>query len=374
MQIHILHPYTDALVNRDDSGLSKRLPYGGTQRTRISSQCLKRHWRVVDDSHALNRIDADKTSYRSRELVTKLVIDPLRATFAKEIVDALEPEFQKAVYGNNADKGKQSRQTLLFGKPETDWLAAEAAKLAAGAKDAAAAKAAAGEWAKTFKGNIKAMREGAELPGGLISALFGRMVTSDTSANIDAPIHVAHAFTVHPAEIESDYFTAVDDIKDDNDDSGADTIQETELASGLYYGFVVIDIPALIKNCANNSELAAKVVHNLIYLIGETSAGAKLGSTAPYSRAEFMMIESGDRQPRNLAGAYRKAVNHDLDAAVGALSAHLQQLDEIYETGETRRYFGLSNIVPPGAEPLSLKQMASWASAQVKAAMEQAAP
>ena len=42
LQIHTLSPYTAALLNRDDSGLAKRLPYGGALRTRISSQCLKR--------------------------------------------------------------------------------------------------------------------------------------------------------------------------------------------------------------------------------------------------------------------------------------------------------------------------------------------
>ena len=52
-------------------------------------------------------------------------------------------------------------------------------------------------------------------------------------------MHVAHAFTVHGEEAEDDYFTAVDDLKKDEDDSGADTIQETELTCGLFYGYVV---------------------------------------------------------------------------------------------------------------------------------------
>ena len=52
IQIHTLHTYPAALLNRDDAGLAKRLPYGGAVRTRISSQCLKRHWRVADDAFA----------------------------------------------------------------------------------------------------------------------------------------------------------------------------------------------------------------------------------------------------------------------------------------------------------------------------------
>ncbi len=369
LQIHTLHSYTAALLNRDDSGLAKRLPYGGSLRTRISSQCLKRHWRMADDPHSLNAISGAELSHRSRELVTKLVMEPLQAKVSAEVLSILEPEFQKAVYGEKADKGKQSRQTLLFGAPEIRWLAAEAERLALSAESPAAAKTSVAEWAKAFKDNIKALRESTALPGGLTAALFGRMVTSDPAANIDAPIHVAHAFTVHAAESESDYFTAMDDLKSEADDSGADTIQETELTSGLFYGYVVVDLPGLIRNCGGDKELAARVVHNLIYLIAEVSPGAKLGSTAPYDRASLVLLEAGDRQPRSLAGAYRKAIAPDLDRAVEALGKHLSKLDAAYATGESRRYLTLADTALAGAESGSLPELASWAAERVGEAL-----
>lgn len=372
LQIHTLHSYTAALLNRDDTGLAKRLPYGGTMRTRISSQCLKRHWRMArHDPHALDAIDGAEEAYRSRELVTEMVIGPLKGRYPDEIVAALEPEFQKAVYGDKADKGKKSRQTLLLGAPEIAWLAREAERLAAEVDDADMAKEALAEWAKAFKDNIKALREATALPGGLASALFGRMVTSDPAANIEAPVYVAHAFTVHAEEAEGDYFTAVDDLKREEDDSGADTIQETELTSGLFYGHVVIDLPGLIANCGGQRDLAARVVHNLVHLIAEVSPGAKRGSTAPFGRADLMLIEAGDRQPRNLATAYRDAIPHDREEAVLALDRHLARYDETYETGETRRYLSLAEAPLTGPEEsgltkLSLKALAAWAEGQVK--------
>ena len=376
LQIHSLHSYTAALLNRDDTGLAKRLPYGGTLRTRVSSQCLKRHWRMAEgDPHSLHAIDGAEQAYRSRELVTEKVIGPLRGRYSDEIVDALEPDFQKVVYGEKADKGKRSRQTLLLGAPEIDWLAREAEALAGAAGDAKAVKAAVADWAKAFKDNIKALREATALPGGLASALFGRMVTSDPAANIEAPVYVAHAFTVHAEEAESDYFTAVDDLKAEEDDSGADTIQETELTSGLFYGYVVIDLPGLIANCGGQRELAGRVVHNLTYLIAEISPGAKLGSTAPFGRADLMLIEAGNRQPRSLAGAYRKAIAHDRKQAVEELNDHLAQLDKTYETGEARRYLSLADTPLSGPETsglakLSLKALAEWAEGQVLAAAD----
>ena len=128
LQVHTLTSYTAALLNRDDSGLAKRLPYGGALRTRISSQCLKRHWRIADDPHALDRIDGGTAAFRSRELVTRKVIGPLHDNFSEDVVAALEAEFQLAVYG---DKGgdRASRQTLLLGEPELKWLNRQAEDL-----------------------------------------------------------------------------------------------------------------------------------------------------------------------------------------------------------------------------------------------------
>lgn len=361
LQIHTLHGYTAALLNRDDSGLAKRLPFGGVLRTRVSSQCLKRHWRMErEDPHALLSIDGVPAAFRSRELVTRKVIDPLRQEFGNEIADALDTSFQKAVYGDKGEK-KDGRQTLLLGEPEMNWLANEARRLAKEANgDAKTAGKAAEEWQKEFKKNIHAMREQTKLPGGISSALFGRMVTSDVEANIDAAIHVAHAFTVHGEEAESDYFTAVDDLKREEDDSGADLIQETELTSGLFYGYVVVDIPTLLENLGQDAELAGQVVHNLLYLIAEVSPGAKLGSTAPYGRADLMLVEAGARQPRSLANAFRDPSRPETAEAIERLSTHLQKLDETYATGEERRYLTPWNGDIPNAQRGTMSDLANW--------------
>ena len=359
LQIHTLTPYTAVLLNRDDSGLAKRLPYGGALRTRISSQCLKRHWRIARDPHALDAIDGAEAAFRSRELVTREVIGKLRTRFSDAVIDALEPEFQMAVYG---DKGttRQNRQTLIFGEPEIKWLAREAKRLASEAKDnAETAAETAKDWRKAFRANIKVMRASASLPEGLVTALFGRMVTSDPDANVPAPIHVAHAFTVHGEEQENDYFTAVDDLAED--EPGADTIQETELTSGLFYGYVVVDLPGLLLNLGRDTNLAGSVLHNLVYLIAEVSPGAKLGSTAPYGRASFMLLETGSRQPRSLAEAFRQPCAPYVGPAVAALCDHLATLDEAFATGEERMVMSLIKKEVPGSARGSLADLANWA-------------
>lgn len=364
LQIHTLHSYTAALLNRDDTGQAKRLVYGGRPRTRISSQCLKRHWRMAEtDPHALQKLSGYVDSFRSRELVTLRVSGPLRGQYPDDIVKAIDAGFQKIVYGDKADKGKKSRQTLLLGEPELAWLALQAADIAARASDAEAAAKAVEELAKTP--NFKAMAGNTALPGGLAAALFGRMVTSDPQANIEAPVYVAHAFTVHAAESEDDYFTAVDDLKRDEDESGADTIQETEINSGLFYGYVVIDMPGLIHNCGEDRDLASRVVESLVHLIAEVSPGAKKGSTAPFGRADLMLIEAGDRQPRSLATAFREAIPHDAERAVAALAEELRRQDEAYATGEARAHLSVRSALP-GIEREPLAALAAWAASHVK--------
>ena len=297
LQIHTLHSYPAALLNRDDSGLAKRLPFGAAVRTRISSQCLKRHWRVAQDEFSLGSIAGSTSALRSRNLVERKVIAPLKDTgnFSEEVLKSVEDAFNIGVYGKSGTS-EAGRQPLLLGLPEVEHLHQRAAAICTEhSGDAKAAGEAATALFNARRGegsNFGALLDTARLPAGLESALFGRMVTSDPGANIDAAIHVAHAFTVHREESESDYFSVVDDLQRDDEDAGAAHIGDMELTAGLFYGYVVVDVPALVSNlegCAPGEwqsadrELATRVVEHLLHLIATVTPGAKLGSTAPYA-------------------------------------------------------------------------------------------
>ena len=367
LQIHSLHGYSAALLNRDDSGLAKRITYGGRIRTRVSSQCLKRHWRMVDDTHALQRIDGATSAVRSRETVTRRVTEPLvNAGHDSDAIKAIDAVFQTAVYGEKGDK-VSNRQPLLLGEPEISYLANEARKIADDHRgDPQASEAAAKAWAKESKANMKALRQNCALPGGIIAALFGRMVTSDVEANIDAAVHVAHAFTVHEEESESDYFTVVDDLQRIEDDAGADHIGETELTSGLFYGYVVLDRGMLLNNLGGDAEMAGAVAERLAHLIATVSPGAKLGPTAPYGYASWMLVEAGNRQPRSLAEAFRGHCPPDIRKAEEAARQHLEKLDAVYETREARRLMSLDDESMPGADQLSLAKLAGWSNTAIR--------
>jgi CRISPR system Cascade subunit CasC len=378
LQIHTITPFVGALLNRDQSGQAKRLTYGDAIRTRVSSQCLKRHWRMSDDDHAISNL-AGEDSVRSRHTVATYVTSSLSDTLTDDSKKFISDEIIKLIYGERGGDLKK-RQVLLLGRPEIDFMVSEAQNLenllseqdiadimntpkAPTAKDAKGAWADLLEWRRSFKQKVCDLREQTVLPSGITGALFGRMVTSDKRANITAPIHVAHAFTTHEDEIENDYFVAVDDLND----IGTATIQDTEINSGLFYGYVVIDIPLLLENCGFKHDpdgarkLASQVVHNLVYLIAEVSPGAKLGSTAPYGRPVYMLTEAGRRQPRSLGESFRKAVPPQTEVSIKALVEHLGMVDAMYGTGEERRAMCATSAVTPGASETNLPGIADFA-------------
>lgn len=375
LQIHTLHSYPAALLNRDDSGLAKRMPFGGAVRTRISSQCLKRHWRTARGEFAIHAIPGAERAIRSRNVVDKRVIEPLRERGQCEeaVLGAVSDAFNMGVYGSSGTS-EQGRQPLLLGLPEVEHLQERAAAICSEhPADAGAAGQAAAALFNTRRGegkNFRALINGARLPAGLEGALFGRMVTSDPGSNIDAAVHVAHSFTVHREESESDYFSVVDDLQGDDEDSGAAHIGDMELTAGLFYGYVVVDLPGLVSNLegcttqeweSGDRALAARVMEHLTHLIATVSPGAKLGSTAPYGYAELMLLEAGTRQPRSLANAYRTPVSAQVGVAIAELSKYLGKVDAAYGAKEDRRVMSVEDCDIPGAERVSLDDLASWA-------------
>jgi CRISPR system Cascade subunit CasC len=371
VQIHTLTAYSAVLLNRDDAGLAKRLPYGGVSRLRVSSQCLKRHWRMEeDDPWALCRIGVPMAE-RSRHMVERAILKDVEAT--PDIVEAIRIALAKLLYGKDNVDIKR-RQALLLGRPEIEYLARLARSAAAAGSVKASEEAIEAALGKADgKKNLAAMlRSAGDLCAGLETALFGRMVTSDPEANTDAAIHVAHAFTVHREETESDYFTVVDDlVRVEEGEAGTAGIFDTELTCGLFYGYVVVDVPALIENLGGNQVLAGRVVEHLLHLIATVSPGAKKGSTAPYSYAELMLVEQGEAQPRTLAGAFRKPVPLDgdvLEGALAQLTAHLGRIDAAYGAEQRAVLCTAPRDLPGAAAPIALDKLAKWAGEAISAA------
>ncbi len=384
IQIHTLHTYPAALLNRDDAGLAKRLPLGNAVRTRISSQCLKRHWRVTDDQFALSKLDVPM-AIRSRgtlELISQRIQkNGITAALAQAAAEALRDAglLDKGGKDKKGDDALKTGQAVLMGLPEIDYLVRRCTELAQSSSDELTLKTNIIAALKEEKKNIEAIKHGS----GLESALFGRMVTSDILASREASVSVAHAFTVHQAQVENDYFTVVDDLMQEAGELGSAGIFDTELASGLYYGYVVVDVPQLVENLeaiavkdcfadstpADRRELAGRVVEHLLHLIATVSPGAKRGSTAPFDWAKFMLVEAGDWQPRSLAGAFHDALPLEVKGntdtirqrAVTRITQEISAMDEAYGAPLARRFLALDTVEIAGAKRTNLTELGKWA-------------
>ena len=377
LQIHTLTGYAATLLNRDDIGRAKRLPFGGSDRVRVSSQCLKRHWREATGEWSLQDLGSGK-SIRSRRIFSDViavrlqqqgiaddqifsVLKPIRSAVLGESIKARQSnKSKKTANGASQLVGLKTPQVIVLGEPEIDFLTNLASDLAEDQPDAIG-KAVESYFKNTEKrNNLKSLRLGS----GIDAAIFGRMVTSDLMARSDAAIHVAHSFTVHAEEAEPDYFSALDDLLAASGELGSGHINTSELTSGLFYAYVVVDLKKLADNLSGDHELAAVVLKRLVHLIATVSPGAKLGATAPYACAELMLAEVGERQPRTLANAFMKAVSKRgvKQKAAAAMGDYLGRYDAMYGVHEDRRLATMIEPAPDNSgERVTLHELADWA-------------
>jgi CRISPR system Cascade subunit CasC len=419
LQIHTLTSYPATLLNRDDAGFAKRLPFGGATRTRVSSQCLKYHWRNFDGENALYGMDVPR-SLRSRETFYRRIVKPLiddgypeglvrAAAFALQerlLSDdkAGKRDLKTLIHPDEDDDPREileTNQVTIFGVPEMRYLRNLVAEKIDDVEDAypaffngeepdSDAVSDAAEDMRDFnRRDLKKNLKGLELASGLDAAMFGRMATSDVLARGDAAVHVAHAFTTHEQEAESDYFSAVDELRrDDPQESGemgAGHINSQELTSGLFYGYVTIDVPLLVSNLSGverenwtdgNTELAAEVVRRFVQLIATVSPGAKLGSTAPHSYANCLFVESGSAQPRTLANAFQSPVDERdvLANSYDALARYVDDMDGMYGVQTDRRLAAmgptdrLTDRIEGVDEPVPVPDVAEWTANQIQTA------
>jgi CRISPR system Cascade subunit CasC len=428
IEIHWLTAYPAALLNRDQDGLGKRMPFGGVLRGRVSSQCIKRHLRfagAADSKGAkanewslqalpgLTDLDFGKRSRKhlSEALVAPLVEAGASADLVETWAEKLIARIMKKKEGKEKDTESDdsdenddedvnlidTKQAFLLGNVEIRYLQSLLKKLVDGDAELRAGidanpkkkglskeekknlnqaqQKVLKQIRKDFQDNLNTLIEGAIVPTSIEAALFGRMVTSDVIANTDAPVHVAHALTVHPIEREMDFMAVVDDLKreDDSADAGAAGTFDAELTSGLYYNYMVVDVALLVSNLGGDAKLAGQVVERLIHLAAEVSPGAKKGSTAPYAYAELMLVEAGNRQPRTLGNAFREPVkartNTMFQDTLNRLAAYIGNIDAAYGNHRRRMLMAIDpSTTLPDAPRASLDDLAAWAGELVAAA------
>lgn len=317
IQIHILTTYPPSNPNRDDLGRPKSAQVGGVNRLRISSQSIKR---AVRTSPVFETALQGNLGSRTKR-IGQVVADHLTSIGAdigkaNEIAEQIMAAFGKVA--KSKDDQLQIEQ-LAFISPDERKLATDLAE-----------RALAGEALPKDKDLAKLVFQHADAAADI--AMFGRMLAGSPEYNRDAAVQVSHAITTHKAEIEDDYFTAVDDLKPASEDAGAAHIGEMGFGSGVYYIYAAVDRDLLIENLGGDVDLAVKATQTLLRAFAEATPSGKRNSFAHHGRAEFIRIERGDQQPRSLAAAFFKPVagNGLLEPSIAALQVTANNFDTVY--------------------------------------------
>jgi CRISPR system Cascade subunit CasC len=164
-------------------------------------------------------------------------------------------------------------------------------------------------------------------------AMFGRMRADRKEVSVDAAVQIAHAITTNAVRVEADYWTAVDDLQP-RADSGAGGIGEREFASGVFYLYACIDVPALQKNLGDQSAVAADGIEALIRSIATVGPPGHQSSFANRAYAQYLRAEVGDAQPRSLVGAFEQPIKGlkkgTTVESIEALESHAADMDLAY--------------------------------------------
>lgn len=315
IEIHMLKNYPATNLNRDETAAPKTCMFGGVQRGRISSQCLKHSWRT--STLLKEAIGEDMIGTRTRKLPDILEESLKKQDIPEEYIAVIK----KTVTGFGTKDGKENGKELKTAQVityspedirEITELLLEKLKDCKNVKDVEKIKA---------KELQDIMKKSVNRAITLDMALFGRMVTSDAFADVEASMQVAHAISTNRVYMESDYFTAVDDLIAGSDsESGSAMIGDIDYNSSCYYIYASIDTDKLrdnLKYCDNADEVMKTAIPALIETMVYTNPSGKQNSFAGHSLPSAILIECKKKHiPVSYANAYETPVKPFRDAGI----------------------------------------------------------
>lgn len=362
VEIHILQTMPPSNLNRDDTGSPKKAVYGGVTRARVSSQAWKRPTRLK----FRELVDPNQLGIRTKRVVEVLTdrilrldpaADPETAQKAAQSVlqDAggiklAKPRSAKKTddADGNVNEPDQSSYLLFLGSHQYDELAAigKEAIAAGGIKDFLKNK----DVKKRVKGILQNDRA-------IDVALFGRMVADDTDLNVDAAAQVAHAISVQRVDFDSDYFTAVDDVKQDSDeegDAGAAMIGDVEFNSATFYRYANVDVDRLLDTLGD-ANATVQAVTAFVDAFSTTVPNGKINTFAHNTLPDLVVVNLRDTQAVNLVGAFERPIAGDIVVnATKALVEREQEIDASYGTTPVRTW-----VVRVGKDTEAADQLAA---------------
>lgn len=326
IELHILQSFPVSCLNRDDVGAPKTAVFGGVQRSRLSSQSLKRAIR----EHASGLLPKRFAGERS-----KLIVQPFVEALQKHGIsdEKIAVEHAKYISDKLAKLDAKAKDddakvgTLIFLAPaEIDSIAQQVTELLKTDPKS-----------KDYDKNLDKYCKKAGLLDGADIALFGRMVASLPSLTLEGAAMFGHALSTHKSDNDLDFYAAVDDRKPKEDDAGAGMIGTLEFSSAVYYRYAALNLD-LLADEAHLAKLSVEerrqVVDAFIRATLMAVPGARKNSMNAHTLPGYVLgTYKSKGQPVQLINAFEAPVRPKsglLDASVDALKAHHAKLKETW--------------------------------------------
>jgi len=361
---HILISHSPSNLNRDDMNMQKNAVFGGTKRTRISSQSLKRAMRHSD----YYKKNISQPSDRTRQLgkVTTKYVEALQGKYEESLIKSVMSLISgESEILENTQSGAVAAWTVyevekyckLYKKLQEQ--SPEAKDFDKAWKDATDKKRLLDD-----KTKLSLLREA--LQNGKDIALSGRMATSGIMTNVDASLAVAHAITTHTVDTDIDWFTAVDDLNQETGETGSAHLDTTEFSSGVFYRYASLNLRQLQENLGNvNRKQALDIAAHVLHLLATVVPSAKQNSFAAFNYADFALVSFSD-QPISLANAFENPVkakgNGLMVPSIDALSSYHKTISNAYGLKDdkqalfTTKECNFENVTIKGSDFSALKE------------------
>jgi len=361
LNLHVLISHSPSCLNRDDMNMQKSARFGGVRRVRVSSQCLKRVIRRSDkyrelfgDPSVRTRNNEALMGYlrsiprfdRFSDGELKLVINSSgmqNSVVTPWMIDEFE-SIVEAVHSAIVEKNTPEDKILKMADKASP-------KNKTGDKDIDKAMEKA---ADEFK---KAGVSCADI------ALSGRMCASGILDSVEGAMSLSHSITTHAMEAEIDWFTAMDDLTCETEETGAGHLNTQEFGSGVFYRYASINMDLLEKNLGGDKERAIDTAAGFTELLSTVVPTGKQKSFASYSLADLVLAVKSD-MPVSLHNAFERPVSGDrrsglMDPSIKALSGYRDLVHSGYGLDEESAVFSIRDTSLTERVG-SLKELLEW--------------
>lgn len=336
IDIHALQTLPPSLINRDDTGAPKSAIFGGVPRQRVSSQSWKRAIRNYFEKN----VDPEFVGDRSKRLPEKIakLVEEHEGWDSERAIKQVSDLFKAAGISTEVDS-KRIKELEKSDAEDKEELIKEASYprtkylifLSPQQIDRAVRAIVDADGEKIKKAEAK---EILDTQHSVDMAMFGRMIADDAAFNVDAAVQVAHALGIHSSAPDFDYFTAVDDLAEDGEETGAGMIGTVQMMSSTLYRFATVNVAGLKENLDSEENAKQAAVQFVDAFIKSMPTG-KINTFANHTLPELVYVTVRDTRPVSLVTAFEEPVQATDDknlrlAGAEALAKEEREFEENY--------------------------------------------